>query len=169
MRHFNIKKIINLLKRKLYWSHLRQNIKAYVKKCDLCQHSKTSQHCFYDELQILSISKRLWEEIFLDFITKLLLSCYKKMMYDSILIVVCWYTKMILYISTQFIWTAKNLVDILMNQILLIFEDVVSIVSNWDILFISEYWSVIYYLLRIKRKLSTTFHSQINEQTKRQN
>ena len=44
-----------------------------------------------------------------------------------------------------------------------------SIVTNRGSFFTSKYWSSLYYFLGIKRQLSTTFHPQIDGQTKRQN
>ncbi len=44
-----------------------------------------------------------------------------------------------------------------------------SIVIDWGLLFMSKFWSLTYYFLSIKKKLSTTFYPQTNNQTKRQN
>ena len=42
-----------------------------------------------------------------------------------------------------------------------------SIISDWDLLFMSKFWSLLYYFLGIKWKLSMAFHSQTNRQTKK--
>ena len=44
-----------------------------------------------------------------------------------------------------------------------------SIVIDRGSLFISKFWSLLCYFLSIKRKLSTAFHPQTDDQTKRQN
>ena len=44
-----------------------------------------------------------------------------------------------------------------------------SIVLNKDWLFILKFWSSLYYFLKIKQRLSTTFHLQTNGQTEWQN
>ncbi len=44
-----------------------------------------------------------------------------------------------------------------------------SIVTDQDLLFITKFWSLLYYFLSIKKKLSTAFHPQTDGQTKRQN
>lgn len=42
-----------------------------------------------------------------------------------------------------------------------------SIVSDWDSVLASKFWSLICYFLEIKRKLSTNFNSQTDSQTER--
>ncbi len=42
-------------------------------------------------------------------------------------------------------------------------------ITDWSSLFISKFWSSLYYFLEIKKKLFTAFYFQINGQTKRQN
>ena len=44
-----------------------------------------------------------------------------------------------------------------------------SIVTNRGSLFTSRFWSLLCYFLGIKQRLSTTFHPQTDEQTKKQN
>ena len=44
-----------------------------------------------------------------------------------------------------------------------------SIVTDKGLFFISKFWSSLYYFLGVKRRLSTTFHSQTVGQTKQQN
>ncbi len=43
------------------------------------------------------------------------------------------------------------------------------IVTDQSLLFISKVWSLLYYFLGIKKKLSTAFHLQTDGQIKRQN
>ena len=43
-----------------------------------------------------------------------------------------------------------------------------SIISDCRAIFMSKFWSLLYYFLDIKRQLSTTFHPQTNGQTEQQ-
>ena len=72
-------------------------------------------------------------------------------------IVACidWTTKRLAQAFLEHIWRDKGLLD--------------SIVSDRGSLFISKFWSALYFYLKIKQKLSTTFHSQTDGQTERQN
>ena len=137
--HFDMKKIKNLINRKYFWFRMIVNVNEYVKKCDMCQRTKTSRHRSYDELQSLFISTRSWKKFFLNFITKLLSSRYENNVYDVILIVVCRLSKITLYVHVKSIWTTKKINDIFFDRVLLAYSKIKSIVSNKKSLFISEY------------------------------
>ncbi len=53
--HFSIEKTRKLIARKYYWPRLRQNIKAYVKGCNVCLASKAVCHKPYGDFQSLPI------------------------------------------------------------------------------------------------------------------
>ena len=48
--YFGIQKTRKLLARKYYWPTLRHNVKAYVKRCEICLASKTVCHKPYGDL-----------------------------------------------------------------------------------------------------------------------
>ena len=168
-KHFDIKKTRDFIERKYFWFKIIVDVNEYVKDCDVCQRMKAFCYRFYNELQSLFVSSRSWEKITINFITKLFLSRYDNDVYDVILIVVCRLSKITLYIHNKSIWTTKNLTNILFDCVLLAYFEVKDIVSNKNFFFISDYWLAICHSIKIKRKLSTTFYFQIDDQTKRQN
>lgn len=54
--YFSIKKTRELIAKQYYWPILQQDIKAYVKGCDICLASKAVYHNLYGDLQSLLIS-----------------------------------------------------------------------------------------------------------------
>ena len=129
-----------------------------------------SYYCFYDSLTLLPVPDELWQEIMMDFIVKLLPSRHKGNVYDSILVMVNWYIKMVWYLSTNTIIKSHKLSDLLMEEVFLYGSSTpMSIISDRDSVFISDYWSELCYYLKIKQWLSTAFHLQINDQTEWQN
>ncbi len=60
---------------------------------------------------------------------------------------------------------AKVIIDVVVCH----YEIPVSIVTDWDLLFILKFWPLLYYFLRIQKKLSTAFYLQIDGQSKKQN
>jgi len=63
MGHFGVDKTLELLKRKLFWPHMRKDVQIHCHKCISCLKSKfkTMPH----ELYIASAS---WEDKSMDFI-----------------------------------------------------------------------------------------------------
>ena len=106
----------------------------------------------------------------MDFVTGLPISTdWKDKSYDSILIIVDRFTKMVYYklvkITIDVSGFAKVIIDIIVRHYGL--PD--SIITDQGSLFTSKFWSSLCYFLGIKRRFSTAFHPQINGQTERQN
>ena len=149
---------------------MRYTIKKYCETCFICKRFKTSRHKFHDRAKSLFIFIHKWIDINMNFVTKLSLSrAWNEIMYDTILIIVDRLTKIIHYILVTKTINAKNLVEIFIRELVRIHDLLKSIIIDKDFVFISKYWSILCYALKIKRKLSIAFHSQIDDQTKRQN
>ena len=56
-----------------------------------------------------------------------------------------------------------------MKEIFLRFDSLEDIVINRDSVFTSAFWSQVCYQMKVKRRLSTIFYSQTNDQIERQN
>ena len=64
---------------------------------------------------------------------------------------------------------AKNFVEILIREIIKFYDFFSSITTNRNSIFTFKYHDALCHAFRIKLRISTTYHSQTNEQTKRQN
>ena len=64
---------------------------------------------------------------------------------------------------------AFDLAEVILNMVVRHYNLADSIVSNQSFIFTARFWSSLCYFLGIKQKLSTTFHSQTDGQTERQN
>ena len=107
----------------------------------------------------MPVSDESWQEIMMDFIIGLPPSRHKSNVYDSILMVVNQYIKMVQYLLTNIIIKFHELGDLLMKKIFLCDPDTfMGIVSDRGSVFISDYWSELCYYLKIKQQLSTAFH-----------
>jgi len=102
-------------------------------------------------------------------ITGLPSSKHSDSVYDVILVIVDHYIKMTQYISISKTLTAMQLADIFFKEIVCRYRALKEIVSDRDLIFTSSYWLKVCYQMKIKRRLSTAFHSQTNEQIKHQN
>ena len=146
-----------------------KDIKEYIQSCDVCQRVKALRYRFYDETTSFFISVCFWKKISMNFIIELFFNRYENDIYDAILVVVDRYSKMTLYIFAKSTWSTEDLADVLFDKMFLIFFEIKEVISDRGSFFVSGYWFALCYRIRVKRKLSIVFHSQIDEQTKRQN
>ena len=183
--HFGIERILELIQRKYYWlnqerddleknvehdSNMRTQIKKYCETCAICKKNKASRHKSYEKFSSLLISEFKWADITMNFVTDLSKSkTWNETTYDSILVVVNRLIKMTHYIPITKTMIAKNFVEILIREIIRLHDLSSSITTNRNSIFISKYHDALCYALKIKLKLSTTYHSQTDDQTKRQN
>ena len=106
----------------------------------------------------------------MDFVTCLpILTDWKGDNYNSILVIVDRLTKMIYYKPVKVNINAPGLAKVIINVVMKHYGLSDSIVTDWELLFTSKFWSLLCYFLGIKQRLSTTFHPQTNGQTKKQN
>ncbi len=168
-RDFDADKISKLLNCKYYWKSMIKNVKEYIDTCDIYQRVKMKHHLSYDELRSLSQFTDSWKEITMNFITDLSSSKWKEVVYDSILVIVNHYMKMMHYLFTKKTLTVVELAELFFEKIVLKYEVLNDIVIDKDSLFISAFWSKICYHVKIKWWLSIVFHLQTDDQTEWQN
>jgi hypothetical protein len=73
---------------------------------------------------------------------------------------------MILYLESS---TAKNLAYTFLKVVVANYKTPTEIISDKNKLFTSKFWTTLTALIRIKKKLSTSFYLQTNKQAKRAN
>ncbi len=110
-----------------------------------------------------------WEIMTLNFITRLFSSRWNDQVYDTILICVDKYIKVMHYFLCHKIIDVLKLTILLMNNIITWYEMSKNLISDHASFFISKFWSMLCYYLKMKHRLSITFHSQTDEQTEHQN
>ncbi len=166
--HFDIKRMIDLVQRFYYWSGHWATIQQYIWNCHVCQRSKASRDDTNGLLQSLSISQQRWQDIAMNFITELSLSEN----YNVICMIICHLFKEHHYVSCH--WedddiSIEETVWIMLWNVYWLHDLLSSIVSNRDFQFISIMWQSLCKRLKIKVNLSTAYHSEINDQSKRAN
>ena len=89
--------------------------------------------------------------------------------YDSILIIVGRLTKIVHYKPIKVTINAPGLAKVILNVVVQHYGLPDSIISKRGLLFTSRFWSLLCYILGIKRRLFTAFDPEIDSQTKRKN
>lgn len=169
--HFGVKKTLELVHRKYYWPSLAKDVREYVQGCGMCQRTKVVRHKPYGEMQALPLPAKPFESISMDFITDLPPSMEpgSSRAYDSILVIVDRYTKVVKYISCTKTIDAPELAHLFLRFWVKDQGVPKDIVSDRGSVFTSKFWSAFCFYLKVKRKLSTAFHPQTDGQTERQN
>ncbi|CAA9317827.1 hypothetical protein AVDCRST_MAG94-1309 [uncultured Leptolyngbya sp.] len=170
--HPGIAKTINLVQRSGHKiEKLRQKVEAYVKKCDKCQRNKASRHAPYGMGQANSIPERPWDDITMDFNVKLPKSTDPPtgVVYDAIMVIVDRFTKYMIVVPFKESYTATQLGHLLLDRLVRDHGVPLSIISDRDKLFTSNYWRTITASMGTRLKLSTAYHPQTDGQTERMN
>ena len=166
--HLEVSRIIKLLQRNYYWLNIRNEVSQYIRNCYEYQRSKISKDKYNNLLHSLLILTQRWKNISINFIMSLLDSED----HNAILIVIDTLSKerhYILYLTDDEEISVEVTVNLLVRKMFRIYELLSFIVSDREFQFMIIVWKSFYKRLSINSKLSTVFHSQINEQTKRVN
>jgi hypothetical protein len=167
--HAGRDRTIENIARYYWWPGMKQAVRKYVEGCDSCQRMNYRRHKPYGLLQPLPMPTAPWKDIAMDFITDLPPSLFRRNAYDSILVVVDRYSKMVVFIPCTKDIDAIELAEALESHVIKYLGMFESCVSDRGSLFTSGWWSTFCHYWNIKRRLSTAFHPQTDGATERQN
>lgn len=169
--HPGIAKTVEIIQRNFTFPHMKQKVTNYIKQCLKCQQNKAERHAKYGHIQFIDPPEKPWDEITMDFITKLPGSVDEPTgnRYDSIFVVVDRLTKYTHFIPYNEDFTVQSLAKIFVDRIIRYHGIPKSIISDRDKLFTSAFWKTLIATLGIKLKLSTAFHPTTDGQTERMN
>ncbi len=170
--HFAYACIKTAIRRKYYWLKMLKKMTKYVCICLDCQWMQVHHHKFYEKLMfIFSESVNSFYIMIMNFITDMLFAknLYIEKISDVILIIINKLIKHIIYISIIKNLNIKKLMNLLWREFISQHKMMQSVILNQDSLFINHFWTTSCWHLEVKWKLSIVFHSQINDQTERQN
>jgi hypothetical protein len=164
--HFGQDKTIELIRRNFWWPKMDQDIIEYVRSCLECQKDKVTRHKPYGLLSPLELPYAPWTSIAMDFITDLPLSedC------DQLWVIVDRFTKMAHFIPLKKEQKmAEHLVKIFAREIWRFHGIPTDIILDRDSRFTSTEWKQFLGILRVRPRMSTSFHPQTDGQTERIN
>jgi len=154
-----------LVTRNFWWSGVTREVKQYIEGWDACQRNKNRTQPPAGKLMPNSIPEKVWTHISADFIMKLPLA----QGYDSILVVVDRFTKIAHFIPTTEKTSTEGLARLFRDNIWKLHGLPDSIISDRGPQFMVGIMKELNYMLGIKTKLSTAFHTQTDDQTERMN
>ena len=168
--YFGIEKTRKIVVQKYYWPTLCHDVNNYMKGCNICLALKAVRHKPYGDLQSLPVLTYWWKDLLMDFVTSLpICTDWKGDSYDSILVIINQLIKMVYYKPVKIIIDAPGLAEVIIDIVMRHHGLSDSIIIDRGSFFTSKFWLSLCYFLGIKRRLSTVFHLQTDNQTKRQN
>jgi len=151
-------KTFELLSRQYYWPTMRKDVDRFVRNCNICCRAKAIRHALHGGLRPLSVADRPWQHISVDFVTGLPPS--KR--FDVICVVVDRFTKQRHLIPCKTTITAEELAQLFCDRVFRYHGLPKTIVSNCGTQFASRFWKHLCHSLKIKPRLSTAFHPQMD-------
>lgn len=111
---------------------MKINIAKYVVECVTCSKVKAQHQKPYEDLDILSVPIGKWDDINMDFITKLPRT---RKIHDMIWVIVDKFTKSTHFLATYETWSMENLAETYIKYIAKVHGIALSIVAGRDNLF----------------------------------
>ena len=156
-----------LMYNRYYWPKMAQSIKQYCGACATCTRTKSPRDGQHGFLRSLPIPNARWSDISVDFIQDLPPSKYLGRTYRNLMVVCCRLTKRRHFFPTEG-RTSVEAARVLM-QVFKLHGLPLNIVSDRGTSFTSKLWRHLCQRLRIKLKMSTSFHPETDGQTERAN
>ncbi|KAL0534457.1 hypothetical protein IC582_028748 [Cucumis melo] len=164
--HPSSTKMYQDLKRIYWWRNMKREVAEFVSRCLVCQQVKAPRQKPAGLLQPLSIPEWKWENVSMDFITRLPRTLRG---FTMIWVVVDRLTKSAHFVMGKSTYTASKWAHLYMSEIVRLHGVPVSIVSDRDARFTSKFWKGLQTAMGTRLDFSTAFHLQTDGQTERLN
>ena len=147
-----------------FWPRMAKEVESFVRSCELCQRARTKIGSKNQSLlHPLDIPQARWQHIAMDFKTSLPPSDG----FTAIIVVVDRLTKEAKFIKTHDNATAQQTAKLFFDNVICSEGLPLSIVSDRDPKFTSEFWQHLFKSLGTKLRLSTADHPQTDGQSER--
>lgn len=152
------------LRRQYWWRGMQRDVARFVARCLTCQQVKAEQRRPGGLLQPLPIPEWKWEQITMDFVSGLPRSPTG---HDTIWVIVDRLTKSAHFLPIKKADPASKLGKMYIREIVRLHGVPVTIVSDRDSKFHSQFWKGMQAALGTRVNLSTSFHPETDGQSER--
>ncbi|GJJ75507.1 hypothetical protein EMPS_07865 [Entomortierella parvispora] len=162
--HPGLDKTYTRLSKIAYWPNMRKHVEKYVKTCHTCRVSKNQTHKPHGLLQPLPIPNRPWTHVAMDLIVHLPKTSREN---DAVAVFVDRFSKAAHFIPCQTSCSAQELADLFFKNVVRLHGLPISIVSDRDARFCSQFWTQLFSRLGTRLDMSTAYHQQTDGQSER--
>ncbi|KAD7479936.1 hypothetical protein E3N88_03072 [Mikania micrantha] len=159
--HSGFRPTLQKIKSLFYWKGCSKQVRLFIKECSECQRAKYEPIANPGLLQPLPVPNYIFTDISMDFISGLPKSQGK----DCIWVVVDRLTKYGHFIALSHPFSAAQLAQQFLDSIFKLHGCPVTIVSDRDPLFLSQFWKEFMRLQGVQLAYSTAYHPQSDGQT----
>jgi hypothetical protein len=159
--HEGIQKTLHRLRRDFHISQDRQVVRDYIHTCTICQRNKTEHLHPAGLLRPLEVPSSVWSDISMDFIEGLPKVGGKSV----ILMVVDRFSKYAHFIPLAHPYSASTVARAFFDDIVRLHGIPLSIVSDRDPVFTSNFWKDLFAMCGTSLRMSTAFHPQTDGQS----
>uniref|UniRef100_A0A2N9GSB9 Integrase catalytic domain-containing protein n=2 Tax=Fagus sylvatica TaxID=28930 RepID=A0A2N9GSB9_FAGSY len=152
------------LKGTFWWNNMKREIAGYVARCLVCQQVKIEHQRPGGLLQSLPIPEWKWEHISMDFVTGFPRTPSGN---DSIWVIVDRLTKSAHFLAIKVGLSLERLAKLYVDEIVRLHGVPVTIVSDRDRRFVSQFWKKLHMAMGTNLNFSTAFHPQTDGQSER--
>ena len=151
----------------VYVHKLFKKFTIYIRYCSICQLNQIKRHRFYDELTSLFISSIFFHTLIMNWVITFSNS---KNEYDCILNVICKFNRKFQFIHDKTIYFVVKWIILFIDKLQFIDWNIsLIIIFDRDFKFLFEFWTILFERLNTNLFFNSTYHSQIDEQSKRTN
>nr|GEY74151.1 putative reverse transcriptase domain, ribonuclease H-like domain protein [Tanacetum cinerariifolium] len=162
--HHGSDKMYRDLKRLYWWPNMKAEIATYVSKCLTCAKVKIEYQMPSGLLVQPEITQWKWDNITMDFVTKLLKTVAEQ---DTIWVIVDRLTKSAHFLPMREDDTLEKLMRQYLKEVVSRHGVLVSIISDRDGRFMSHFWKSLNKALGTRLDMSTAYHPKTNGQSER--
>jgi len=166
--HSERAKSYELINRVYWWSNIYKYVQHFVWNCHVCTRFKLFKQWTQEWLHLLSILERRLHDIFMNYVNFLLLSIFMSITYRYVLVFVDCLIKIRHLVLITFM-KVEEVINCFYAHVWKHHDLLEFFMSDWDTQFIFDVWKHMCKMLKIDVKLSTTYHSEINDQIEKVN
>ncbi|KAI3778829.1 hypothetical protein L2E82_08214 [Cichorium intybus] len=152
------------LKRQYWWPGMKKRIAKYISKCVICAQVKAEHQVPHGDAQSLHIPDGKWEDVTMDLVVGLPRT---RRGHDSIWVIVDRLTKSALFLAIKETTPLEQLAQLYSDEVLRRYGAPLSIVSDRDPRFTSNFWRALQDKMGTRIQLSTAYHPQTDGQSER--
>ena len=143
--------------RQYYWRGMKRHVRDFVQRCLTRQQVKAEHQKPARLLQPLEGAEWKWEHIPMDFVTHLPRASWK---HDAVWVIMDWLTKSAHFLVVRMTFTLEEFYKLYMREIVQLHGVPVSIVSDRDSRFTTQFYKSLQRSMRTQLRMSTAFHPQ---------